>query len=346
MLGSAAWLAAQVAPAAPQATGPEAVAAWRASIPDQAYYPPGYRDLRIAAAVQVAAFPRDPDRVASNDMDGSPVGYDVIDCNAEYVDSAAMGPEAAEQSEIALEVERIRAELRGLGYRSEIYEEPLRAYERESLAALPAAVAERLATDAAMAEAARIDAELTDAAQAETAPAPPEAAPEPTEAERAAIEAVMAEAAAAVEAAAAAAESQPYVEPTEAEMAASYGPIGKLALEMERRRARLQPGKPRIFVEGGCGAGESEFVIRTVPANGKVWIANAFAFHVCMTKVRDPWDLRACRWTEVDPDNATMASGRYMYQARWPDGKTARGARVFEGEYDSDAPTRITIRKN
>jgi hypothetical protein len=38
-----------------------------------------------------------------------------------------------------------------------------------------------------------------------------------------------------------------------------------------------------------------------------------------------------------------MASGRYMYQARWPDGTTSRGARLFEGT--GEQVETITIRK-
>jgi hypothetical protein len=317
MLGSTALLAAQIASAAPKATapGPDAVSAYGASIPDRPYYPPGYRDLRIAAAAQVATFPRTMDYMVSMDLDGKPGAYDVIDCNAEHFDTREVGPDVAVQSELALEIARIGGELRRLGYRAEIFEEPLLAYEREALAGLPASIAERAADNPPMGEAG------TESGQAEPLPEP---APEPSAAET---------------------DSGQYRDMTEAELAATHGPIGLLALEMDKRRARLQPDKAPIIVEGGCGAGEAAFLIRAAPANGKVWIVNAFAFHVCMTKVPDPWDLRACRWTEVDPDNATMASGRYMYQARWPDGKTSRGARVFEGDFDSDAPSTITIRR-
>ena len=313
-------LAAQSIAAVPQ-PGPEAVSAYAAAIPDRPYYPPGYRNLRIAAAAQVATFPRDPASVIYNGWHGSPI-YDLIDCSEDNAGSNETDPHILEQGNVALEIARIGGELRGLGYRGEIFEEPLLAYEREALAAVPAAVAER--REIAAANAAQAEMEQSEAVQSEAEVAGPEAAPAMSEAERTEADAEM----------------------TEAKIAARYGPIGMLALEMEKRRARLQPDKPRIAVEGGCGAAELAFQIRAAPSDGKVWLIPAFSFHVCMTKVRDPWDLRACRWNEVDPDNATMASGRYMYQARWPDGKTARGARVFEGDFDSEAPTRITIRKN
>ena len=251
-----------------------------ASIPDQPFYPAGYRDLRIAAAAEVAAFPRPRQYMLMEGFGGEGPTYDVIDCNAEGLETEESDWRTAEYGGVAIDVARIHGELRGMGYRPEIYEEPLLKFERELLTEI--------------------------AAEAR--------GPEP-----------------------ASEDSDGY-----AGIAFDAGK-GPLAEEMERRRARLQPDKPKIVAEGGCGGGEAGFVIRTSPPNGKLWVVNAFAFHLCTLKVPDPWDLRACRWTEVDQDNPTMASGRYMYQARWPDGKSARGARIFEAT-SGDVET-ITIRR-
>jgi hypothetical protein len=279
----AAFLAVSLILSGPVSAAPIANAAsmraLAASIPDRAYYPPGYRDLRIAAAAQVAAFPR-PAKTVLFSFPGEPAYYDVIDCNAEYFDPEGGDPLAARYSALALDVARIAGELRRFGYSARVYEQPLSEHERTSLA--------------------RILAEA--------------------EAARAAGE-----------------EGVGAVEDDH------FKPLYPLAEAMEKNRARLQPRKAPIKSEGGCGAGESAFVVRTSPANARVWVVNAFAYHVCTLRVPDPWSLQGCRWTELDPANPTMASGRYMYQARWPDGTTSRGARLFEGT--GDQVETITIRK-
>ena len=120
--------------------------------------------------------------------------------------------------------------------------------------------------------------------------------------------------------------------------------LGVLAEAMEERRARLNPRLPRIVSEGGCGAGESEFEIRMVPANGELWLINAFAFRVCERKVANPWDHNACAWTQYQEGDSTFASGRYMYEARW--GSTVkRGARELQGDPADEDVTQITFRR-
>jgi len=117
-----------------------------------------------------------------------------------------------------------------------------------------------------------------------------------------------------------------------------------LAVDLDERRRALNPRLPRIVREGGCGAGESEFAIRLQPANGELWLINAFAFRVCERKVADPWNHRACGWTQYVEGDTTFASGRYMYEARW--GATVkRGARLLEGDPGDDDVTQITFRR-
>lgn len=119
--------------------------------------------------------------------------------------------------------------------------------------------------------------------------------------------------------------------------------LGALAREMEARRAELNPKRPRIVSEGGCGAGEGEFEIHLIPADGELWLINAFAFRVCERKVADPWNHRACGWTQYQEGDTTFASGRYMYEARWG-GTVRRGARVLEADPADGDVTQVTFR--
>lgn len=120
-----------------------------------------------------------------------------------------------------------------------------------------------------------------------------------------------------------------------------------LAGEMEARRKRLNPDKPQFgWSPGWTGAGEDEFTIRLSPSTGELWLVNAFAFHVCERKVADPWDHRACGWTQYQEGDSTVASGRYMYEARWPDGTVKRGARVLQGDPEEEGGEVIAFRRN
>ena len=93
-----------------------------ASVPSQPYYPAGYRDLRLAAAAEIATFPRSrDDLLMAGYPDAKQLHYDVIDCNAESVDGKKAGPVARRYGELALDVARMRAELKRLGYVAESY---------------------------------------------------------------------------------------------------------------------------------------------------------------------------------------------------------------------------------
>lgn len=119
-----------------------------------------------------------------------------------------------------------------------------------------------------------------------------------------------------------------------------------LLAELETRRLRLQPRQPRFVVLGDCGAGEEEFEINLIPANGELWLVNAFAFRVCERKVPDPWNHSACGWTQFIAGDSTFASGRYMFEARWPNGSVKRGARVLQADFDGDESGAVTFRRD
>ena len=278
--------------------GGEAANTQPAAIPDQPYYPAGYRDLRVAATAQQAAFPRDLRLLTRADPNERPQ-YDLIDCTSEDIASSEHNPLILKYGELAIELSRISYELGRLGYAREIYEGPLLSYEKDVLA-----------DPALLSEYAR--GELRDAQKERE---------EANDAEQSSVSA------------------------EDADIALKPDRLTRLAAEMDALRLRLQPHKPKIVVDGGCGGGETPFVIRLVPASGQLWLINAFAFNLCARRVPDPWNHQACPWNEIGSNERTAASGRYMFEARWPDGTVHRGAKLLEGTSE-DQTTTIVFRKN
>lgn len=279
-------------PALAAGTPPRPAAA--ATVPDQPWYPPGYRDLRIAAAETMRIFPRDPRSILTDfgdRGDHSFKTYDVIDCNLGYDLPDNPDWRAAQRALLALDIARMRTELAKLGYAPKVYDAALLAHERAA---------------------------LTQIRQA-TPPPPVNSASD------------------------AAASDEPAAAETEDAYDATFWGHAALAKRMEAQRKRLQPNKPRIIMEGGCGGGEGEFTVALAPANGRLWLVNAFAFKVCERKRPDAWDHRACGWNEYASGDKTIASGRYMYEARWPDGMVRRGAKILDETADGGA---IVIRRN
>lgn len=257
------------APAAAQAN----LSASEASIPDQAWYPPGYHDLKLAAAVHIETAPRDPETMLLVESPESGIeSYSVIDCGYGQDLPSDMDYETVQLAALAIDIARLRSELPYLGYRLEIYDQPLLDYERAALADIEVQLDDRLL-------------------EAEEYPPDPQFG---------------------------------YDASPNSDL------LGELAQNMETRRLRLQPGKEGIDAENWCGSGYGPFTIELVPASGRLWLINAFAFRVCERKVADPWDHLACGWTQYVAGDDTMASGRYMYEVRWPGGAVERGARILQ----------------
>lgn len=258
-----------------------------AAIPQRPYYPADYRELRVAAALLYRTFRQ---MQTETDREGGPLAeaqwvsllgtQDIVNCNADEPDPDLVPAGQMVLARLALQIARIEDELSRAGYRRDIFDQPLAAYEQERLIAITAA-RDRHATS-------------------------PEAAEDDWE----------------------------------------NGPVARLAGALEARRARLQPRLPPIVAEGGCGAGEVMYRIRTLPGNGRVWLINAFAFHVCRARGADPWRIDDCRWTEADLDRAAPLSGRYMYRVRWPDGAERRGIREFAPGDPSEDEVTIYFRRN
>ena len=277
--------------------------ALEASAPDQSWDPPGYRDMRIAAAGMLADFP--PYRWDIED--GPNAYYDIIDCSLGY-DLPETDWRTGQYQELALHMSRLRIDFKRIGYRKEVYEQPLLDYEHRVLDYLPTAVPPPpyIPDDGQNAG---------DATPDDIVAAAPDTADADTE-EDAADDIL-----------------NPFVA------------MPSLAQKMEANRVQLQPRKPQIVADGGCGGAEDEFTVALAPATGRLWLINAFAFKVCERKVADPWDHRACGWTEYGAGDSAVASGRYMYEARWPGGVVRRGAKIFTPDPDSEDQS-VVFRRN
>lgn len=286
-------------------TAPPAQAQAEALVPDQPWYPEGYHDLRIAAALHAETFARPASHMVFEDFDDPQAKtYDLLDCDLFDDVPEGLDEEEAERAQLALDIAQMRRDFATLGYPREVYDQPLLDYERWALTGFQPVWSERLV-----------------ALLAAYPDGPPEEFLGPGQTEQ---------------------------EIADLELLINGDMLTALKNEFEVRRQRLSPELPRIVASGGCGAGESEFEIRMVPANGELWLINAFAFRVCERKVADPWNHQACSWSQYGEGDNTFASGRYMYEARWPNGTVKRGARVLEGSFEEEedgAETVITFRR-
>lgn len=123
-------------------------------------------------------------------------------------------------------------------------------------------------------------------------------------------------------------------------------PYQALAKAVEANRQRIAPKVPKVFAEGGCGAGEGgPVIVKTAPPGGEVLLVNAFAFKVCTRRVADPWDRFKCKWAEIETGAEKPLSGRYVYQIRWPDGVIRKGTRDIIPQFDSDEAVTVTFKK-
>ena len=261
-------------------------------IPDQAWYPADYHDMRVAAAHQLEDFPRDDRYVLMEGWDDRDAKtYDVIDCNLAYDLYWEEDTYQRQIGSLALDIARMRSEFAKLGYAREVYDQPLLDYERAALERFTAQRPDRLANPQKY----RFRGEG----------------------------------------------GEDYGEDVQMQ---DWDQLGDLARALDDNRVRLNPAKPQIVSEGGCGAGETEFEIKLVPASGRLWLVNAFAFRVCERKVPDPWDHQACAWTQYVAGDTTFAAGRYMFEARWGS-NVQRGAKLLQGIADGEV-TEITFRRN
>lgn len=258
-----------------------------AAIP--AYYPPGYAEMKDAAAIFAKENFGKYEPIEQSDDSGS-YGrfYDVEDCQGPYENAeidAGGDPRALELEAYAREIAKHRHYLSQL-YQPAVFEEPLRNYERGLI--------EHLAT----------------------MPPFPEGENDT--------------------------ESPEYKKYSE--WSDAYWTLKRqFAEEMENRRKRLQPDSLRIDLDGGCGAGEVAYLVRTDPVEGRLWMTTKFSFDLCKARKVDPWNTEACRWTEISPSEPVFLSGRYVYQAKWPGGAQRRAVRAFDGFLDPEKGDAIDV---
>jgi len=109
----------------------------------------------------------------------------------------------------------------------------------------------------------------------------------------------------------------------------------KLVRELNGYRAQRAPGLPKVFSEGGCGAGEVNITIRTEPRGGQAILIPVFFFELCKAQQYDPDNRAQCTWWVDPPDGAPLAvSGDYFFRASWPDGVERRGRTTFDAAKD------------
>jgi len=106
-----------------------------AEIPARAWYPDGYRDLRIAADLMAADFPRQRDEmVMAYFEDPETEVYNLSSCDNyffEFQDDSE--GEERQRRLLAYQVSKLRREFERLGYPRQVYDRPLLEYERSEL---------------------------------------------------------------------------------------------------------------------------------------------------------------------------------------------------------------------
>jgi hypothetical protein len=120
--------------------------------------------------------------------------------------------------------------------------------------------------------------------------------------------------------------------------------IPALAERIEARRRTIQPDKPPLVSEGGCGDGESPTLVNITPKGARLWLIEDFDFKVCAIRFADPWNRDKCsRWWEVNTAEPAYLSGMYRYQALWPGGGATRGQTQVQPGKKEGNPAMIKI---
>jgi hypothetical protein len=97
-------------------------------VPRQDWYPDGYYDVRIAAEAELAEEPAAKEDLAPDWGDGAQ--YDILGCGGFFIMPEDADDTTRRYGNAALEIARMRRDLRTIGYPAEVYAAPLAAYER------------------------------------------------------------------------------------------------------------------------------------------------------------------------------------------------------------------------
>jgi hypothetical protein len=91
------------------------------------------------------------------------------------------------------------------------------------------------------------------------------------------------------------------------------------------RYSRSSQVRGTIVVQEGCGAGEIEVELTTSPRGATVSYIPLFRYKLCQLRGIQPTSLQACDgWVSAVGGTERM-SGKYMFVARWPDGRMREG---------------------
>jgi hypothetical protein len=116
-----------------------------------------------------------------------------------------------------------------------------------------------------------------------------------------------------------------------------------LAKKLNQYR-QSHPQYPEVWLDGGCGDGETAVEIVTRPRAKRIQYLSVYYYLLCKEQNLDPLDTSSCdRWTDLGSKDALFA-GRYKVLVTWQNGapQTVRDLDVDSlkprGEIDINAP--------
>jgi hypothetical protein len=104
-----------------------------------------------------------------------------------------------------------------------------------------------------------------------------------------------------------------------------YSSQEELLGEALDRFSRSSQVRGTIVIQEGCGAGEIEVELTTSPRGAAVSYIPLFRYKLCEVRGIQPTSIQACDgWVSAVGQTERM-SGKYMFVARWPDGRMREG---------------------
>lgn len=95
---------------------------------------------------------------------------------------------------------------------------------------------------------------------------------------------------------------------------------------------------PQFTWQGGCGAGEAEVTITTIPRGARVSFISLFQYKLCQARSLNADDPARCDgWINAVKVYEDMI-GKYHYIATWPDGHQAKGIFDITGKTTVNIP--------
>jgi hypothetical protein len=132
-----------------------------------------------------------------------------------------------------------------------------------------------------------------------------------------------------------------------------WGENNKVLLENMAQALNVSIGRKRYIVEGGCGAGEIDVLVK-IPVGATASFINLFRFSLCQARGLDPWNKGTCfGWKEVGKLSLSL-SGAYRYLLVSANGNKKSGdfqinqkeelALMAKGLVDEDHPYVVSLR--